>query len=80
MSNYEKKNALLIRCLFFVGILSHAALQPNGEAPISCTDVGLTPGLDGQDWSPPRRLRTDEIPNIVNDFRLASHNAIEAGE
>jgi len=27
----------------------------------------------------PRRLRTDEIPHIVNDFRLAARNAIEAG-
>ncbi|KAJ7949724.1 12-oxophytodienoate reductase [Quillaja saponaria] len=27
----------------------------------------------------PRRLRTDEIPLIVNDFRLAARNSIEAG-
>lgn len=31
------------------------------------------------DWSPPRRLRADEIPQIVNDFRIAARNAIEAG-
>ncbi|MBA0823597.1 hypothetical protein Goarm_020317, partial [Gossypium armourianum] len=30
------------------------------------------------DWSPPRRLRTDEIPATVNNFRLAARNAIEA--
>lgn len=30
-------------------------------------------------YSPPRRLTTDEIPQIVNDFRLAARNAIEAG-
>ncbi|KAJ0100319.1 hypothetical protein Patl1_21574 [Pistacia atlantica] len=52
---------------------------PNGEAPISCTNKGVTPGLEGGDWSPPRSLRTDEIPQIVNDFRLAACNAIEAG-
>lgn len=40
---------------------------------------GVTPGLDGGDWSPPRRLSLDEIPGIVNDFRLAAKNAIEAG-
>ncbi|KAL4304527.1 hypothetical protein GQ457_10G022560 [Hibiscus cannabinus] len=55
------------------------ALQPDGEAPISSTSKGITPGLDGRDWSPPRRLSTDEIPNIVNDYRLAARNAIEAG-
>ncbi|KAG8503281.1 hypothetical protein CXB51_001242 [Gossypium anomalum] len=43
------------------------------------SSYGVTPGLDGMDWSPPRRLRTDEIPDIVNDFRLAARNAIEAG-
>lgn len=61
-------------------MICEAAFQPNGAAPISSTIKGLTPGLDGQDWSPPRRLRTDEIPSIVNDFMLAARNAIEAGE
>lgn len=53
--------------------------QPNGEAPISCTSKGVTPGLGGGGWSPPRPLRTEEIPQIVNDFRLAARNAIKAG-
>ncbi|KAL2254287.1 UNVERIFIED_CONTAM: putative 12-oxophytodienoate reductase 11 [Sesamum indicum] len=48
-------------------------------APISSTDKGITPGLEGVQWPPPRRLRKDEIPGIVNDFRLAARNAIEAG-
>ncbi|VVA91728.1 unnamed protein product [Arabis nemorensis] len=30
-------------------------------------------------FTPPRRLRTDEIPAIVNDFSVAARNAIEAG-
>lgn len=30
-------------------------------------------------FSKPRRLRTDEIPGIVDDFRRAARNAIEAG-
>ncbi|KAK4483899.1 hypothetical protein RD792_011108 [Penstemon davidsonii] len=58
--------------------------QPNGQDPISCTDKGLAPqvrsnALDVADFSTPRRLRTDEIPQIVNDFKLAARNAIEAG-
>ncbi|KAK8551129.1 hypothetical protein V6N13_119615 [Hibiscus sabdariffa] len=52
------------------------ALQPNGQAPISSTDKPLT---DITAHSPPRRLQTDEIPQIVNDFRIAARNAIEAG-
>lgn len=59
--------------------------QPNGQAPISSTDKGLTPlyranGIDVEAFPPPRRLRTDEIPQIVNDFKLAALNAIEAGK
>jgi hypothetical protein len=27
----------------------------------------------------PRRLETNEIPDIVNDFRIAAGNAIKAG-
>lgn len=53
--------------------------QPNEQAPISSTDKGITPGHEGGEWSPPRRLKTDEIPGVVNDFRLAARNAIEAG-
>ncbi|KAH9725281.1 12-oxophytodienoate reductase 2 [Citrus sinensis] len=67
-----------------VGRVSNQDYQPNGQAPISCTDKPLTPqiranGVDVAQFTPPRRLRTDEIPQIVNDFRLAARNAIEAG-
>ncbi|XP_030934811.1 12-oxophytodienoate reductase 2-like isoform X2 [Quercus lobata] len=58
--------------------------QPNGQAPISSSNRPLTPqikanGIDVADFTPPRRLRIEEIPQIVNDFRLAARNAIEAG-
>jgi 2,4-dienoyl-CoA reductase-like NADH-dependent reductase (Old Yellow Enzyme family) len=56
-------------------------IQPNGQDPVSSTDKPLTiKGVDGGQFSPPRRLRTDEIPQIVNDFRIAARNAIEAGK
>lgn len=54
--------------------------QKNGdEAPVSSTDKQLMP-MDGEEFTPPRRLRTDEIPGIVNDFRVAARNAMEAGK
>ncbi|XP_071725177.1 12-oxophytodienoate reductase 1-like [Rutidosis leptorrhynchoides] len=58
--------------------------QPNGQAPISSTDKGLTPqirsnGFNLAQLTNPRRLTTEEIPLVVNDFRLAARNAIEAG-
>ncbi|KAF9605682.1 hypothetical protein IFM89_018025 [Coptis chinensis] len=63
---------------------SSTGFQPNGQAPISSTDKSLTPqklsnGIDEAEFSPPRRLKTEEIPQIVNDFRIAARNAIEAG-
>ncbi|KAB1210902.1 12-oxophytodienoate reductase 1 [Morella rubra] len=36
-------------------------------------------GIDVAQFTPPRRLSTEEIPQVVNDFRLAARNAIEAG-
>ncbi|CAD6339822.1 unnamed protein product [Miscanthus lutarioriparius] len=54
--------------------------QPDGQAPISSTDTQLPPDAEsGTVFSKPRRLRTDEIPGIADDFRRAARNAIEAG-
>ncbi|XP_071725173.1 putative 12-oxophytodienoate reductase 11 [Rutidosis leptorrhynchoides] len=66
------------------GRVSNTSFQPNGQAPISSTDKKLTSlvrsnDTDVEQFSTPRRLRTDEIPLIVNDFRLAARNAVEAG-
>ena len=62
-------------------ILLSVGFQPNGQAPISSTDKPLTPRANGIDnFTLPRRLRIEEIPQIVNDFRLAARNAIEAGK
>nr|CAD1842180.1 unnamed protein product [Ananas comosus var. bracteatus] len=65
------------------GMLEGHPNMPNGQAPISSTDKQLAP-QDIQDGgvitsSSSRRLRSDEIPGVVNDFRLAARNAIEAG-
>ncbi|CAI9090860.1 OLC1v1025729C1 [Oldenlandia corymbosa var. corymbosa] len=57
--------------------------QPNGSSPISCTDqpIKLESHFDGSDdaYSPPRRLTIEEISELINDFRIAARNAIEAG-
>ncbi|KAL5993300.1 12-oxophytodienoate reductase 1 [Asimina triloba] len=67
-----------------VNAVHEKGFQPNGQAPISCTEKPLAPqlranGLDVATFSPPRSLRTDEIPQIINDFRIAARNAMEAG-
>ncbi|XP_027095079.2 putative 12-oxophytodienoate reductase 11 [Coffea arabica] len=74
------KGGIIFCQIFHVGRVSSSDSQPNGQAPISSTDKPLTPeGFDAPKYSPPRRLKTEEIPGIVNDFRLAAINAIEAG-
>ncbi|KAL0384635.1 UNVERIFIED_CONTAM: putative 12-oxophytodienoate reductase 11 [Sesamum radiatum] len=75
----HQKGGIFFLQIVHVGRVSTYDFQPNGQAPVSSTDKGATPGLEGVEWSPPRRLRKDEIPGIVNDFRLAARNAIEAG-
>ena len=61
------------------------AYQPGGQPPISSTNQrvsgkGLMPsGKELGEYSQPRALLTEEIPKVVNDFRLAARNAIRAG-
>lgn len=69
----------------YILICVHAVYLPNGQAiaPISSSDKPLTPQYQNNEaphFPTPRPLRTDEIPHILNDFRLAARNAIEAGK
>ncbi|KAI3464311.1 hypothetical protein Pfo_020974 [Paulownia fortunei] len=72
------KGGIFFCQLVHVGRVSTREFQPNGQAPISSTDKALL-SEENQHYTPPRRLTTDEIPEIVNDFRLAAKNAMEAG-
>ncbi|KAJ4828179.1 12-oxophytodienoate reductase 2 [Turnera subulata] len=64
--------------IWHVGRVSNSGYQPNGQAPVSSTDKAPY-SQHTNEFTPPRRLRADEIPQIVNDFRLSARNAIEAG-
>ncbi|XP_038888198.1 putative 12-oxophytodienoate reductase 11 [Benincasa hispida] len=80
----HSKGGIFFCQIWHVGRVSNSDFQPNGQAPISSSDKLLLPqvranGIDVAQFTPPRRLRTDEIPQIVNHFRLAARNAIEAG-
>ncbi|KAJ4951100.1 hypothetical protein NE237_027932 [Protea cynaroides] len=78
------KGGIFFCQIWHVGRVSSSDFQPNGQAPISSTDKSLKPsvranGIDVVEFTPPRKLKIDEIPQIVNDFRIAARNAIEAG-
>ncbi|MFS7979258.1 putative 12-oxophytodienoate reductase [Helianthus anomalus] len=75
------KEGIFFCQIWHVGRVSNASFQPNGQAPISSTDKGFTSGggIDVATFTPPRKLTTHEIPRVVEDFRVAARNAIEAG-
>ncbi|GMI78088.1 12-oxophytodienoate reductase 2, ARABIDOPSIS 12-OXOPHYTODIENOATE REDUCTASE 2 [Hibiscus trionum] len=78
------KGGIIFCQIWHVGRASTYEYQPNGQAPISSTSNVLKPQLQANaeepaKFSPPRRLSTDDIPRIVNEFRLAARNAMEAG-
>ncbi|KAM7280869.1 hypothetical protein ACFE04_008003 [Oxalis oulophora] len=72
------KGGIFFCQIWHTGRVSNTGFQPNGQAPISSSDKKLT-DLDFEQYSPPRRLETYEIPLIVSHFRLAARNAMEAG-
>ena len=73
--------------LWHVGRVSHSALQPGGGAPVAPSAITAKTKTvlinDGvatfEATSPPRALRLDELPGIINDYRHAAANAISAG-
>jgi N-ethylmaleimide reductase len=63
---------------------SHSSLRPDGSAPVAPSAVppnlpALTRGFQQVKTEIPRALRIDEIDGIIDAFRQAALNAIEAG-
>ena len=69
--------------LWHVGRISHSSLLPDGAAPVSSSarpSKAMTFTPNGfEPVSPARALRDDEIPGLIEDYRKAARNAIEAG-
>jgi N-ethylmaleimide reductase len=69
--------------LWHVGRISHSSLLPDGAAPVSSTyrrPNAMTFAAAGfVEVSPPRALRDDEIPGLIEDYRQAARNAMDAG-
>lgn len=69
--------------LWHVGRISHIDLQPNGDQPVAPSAIrAATKTFVNNAFvevSEPRALEIDELAGIVNDFRKAAANAIEAG-
>jgi len=69
--------------LWHVGRISHPSLQPNGDLPVAPSAIkpeGNASTYEGyQPFVTPRALETDEIPEIITQFKSASQNAMDAG-
>jgi N-ethylmaleimide reductase len=69
--------------LWHVGRISHVSLQPNGGAPVAPSAVPAKTktyvGGTFADVSAPRALELSEIPGLIDSFKQAAANAIEAG-
>ncbi|WP_107670899.1 alkene reductase [Cyanothece sp. BG0011] len=70
--------------LWHCGRASHSSFQENNQLPVSASAVKLnedyihTP-IGKQPYETPRPLETEEIPRIVEDYRLAAERAKNAG-
>ncbi|EKS41159.1 alkene reductase [Afipia broomeae] len=69
--------------LWHVGRISHTTLQENGGAPVAPSAIRANTktfvGGSFADVSEPRALEIGEIPGIIDSFKRASANALEAG-
>nr|AEO13840.1 12-oxophytodienoate reductase 3 [Gladiolus hybrid cultivar] len=80
------KGSIIFCQLWHVGRASHQVYQPSGSSPISSTEkpisgrwkILMPDGTYGS-YPRPRRLSTEEIPEIVEHYRQAAINAIKAG-
>ena len=79
------KGGAIFAQLWHVGRISHPSLQPNGAAPVAPSAIiptGLKTFIENGTFaeiSTPRALFLEEIPGIINDYRQAARNAIDAG-
>ncbi len=69
--------------LWHVGRISHPSLQPGGALPVAPSAIrpeGEAYTYEGmQPFVTPRALDLDELPGIVEQYRVAAKNALAAG-
>ena len=69
--------------LWHVGRISHTSLLPDGEVPVAPSalraDTKTFTANGFEEVSTPRALALDELPGLVEDYRIAARNAITAG-
>lgn len=79
----HEKGGRIVLQLWHVGRISHVDLQPDGGQPVAPSAIrAATKTFVNNafiDVSEPRALAIEELAGIVDDFRRAAANAIQAG-
>jgi N-ethylmaleimide reductase len=77
------KGGRIVAQIWHVGRISHTSLLPEGEQPVSSTArIAHTKTFTPTGFDPvsqPRALTTAEVGTVVDQFRQAARNAIDAG-
>ena len=79
----HRRHGRIFLQLWHVGRISHPTLQTNGALPVAPSAIrpeGEAYTYQGrQPFVTPRALGTEEIPGIIEQYRVAAQNALEAG-
>ncbi|WP_428420888.1 alkene reductase [Methylibium sp.] len=79
---HERDGKIVVQ-LWHVGRISHVSLLPEGEVPVAPSAIRANSktftSKGFEDVSAPRALALEELPGIVEQYRVAARNAIEAG-
>ncbi|MFA6036976.1 MAG: alkene reductase [Legionellales bacterium] len=79
------KSGKIFAQLWHVGRISHPSLQPNNAAPVAPSAIapkGQSTFIETGGFAPvgtPRALELSEIAGVIDDYRKATQNAIQAG-
>ena len=80
------KGGVIFLQLWHVGRVSHSSFQPGGMLPVAPSAVPIsadfkTATADGKvvPYETPRALETGEIPGVIDAYRQAAKNALQAG-
>ncbi|HEY1997282.1 alkene reductase [Paraburkholderia sp.] len=77
------KGGLIFLQLMHTGRISHPSLLPDHATPVAPSAIAAAgkvfTATGPQDFVTPRALQTEEIPGIVEQYRLATRHALEAG-
>jgi N-ethylmaleimide reductase len=80
------KGGIIFLQLWHVGRVSHSSFQPGGALPVAPSAVPISVEFKGMTadgkvvpYETPHALETSEIPGVIDSYRQAAKNALEAG-